>query len=247
MVRESDLGENDVVQRDLERWMREGDARAADRAARRIAQEWTPSVRRFLRQGDGDEVAEVLQEALVALVVPRSEGMPPRAMAPASAAKPKAWRRLVLNRFLIDIGRRQRVRRFYDYAYGAGLSLSAARASSWLRSEPIRPPPSEDDVDEIIDLWAQRRRVIQALPRLDIRRRVAGGLLLHADVTPWTKELARALGEPVATVALRLSRADTGEEARLRVLYPTEPLPKARESWRKTVARAVGDLKRILV
>lgn len=249
----------DAIQSDLEAWTSRGERPAGRRAVAALMSEWRPRVAAFLGQPAADRVDEELQAALVALCV--AESGPPRALAPPDVANPRAWRLRVLKNHLVDRARRQGRRAHAERAAGAG-HAPHVEAEVWRNRRAAGPqaplevlreeaaPAAEEAV-----WWSEARsRVVAALPGLAPKRAMIAALTLGVDPLPLVPALARELDEAVEDVAERARSAtmpnlppgearDGPSDAMVRVIYPTEPLPKARESARKALERALVDLR----
>lgn len=123
----------------------------------------------------------------------------------------------------------------------------------------------ETTADEYIWLKQMRQLVIVKLRGIPILRRVAVSLVLGVDISPWLSELATDLGEDGDTLRTRVtlarrqlanlpyqssSQVSGGgtfaarlSDAEVRILYPSGPLDKARESLRKVLERAIKELQ----
>ena len=248
---------SDLVQEDLRAWAR-GDRSRGDAVITALTREWRPRVARFLQAPSPDEVEEVLQEALVALALSH-QGRPPRALAPDDAPHPAAWRRTVLQRHLVDRSRYRGRRRHAEQGEALGLS-PRAEAERWrarkaglsLVSEVASPPPAQDErALDLTELALRRRDALRVLPGLPVRRRALLLLALGGDPTPFAGELAQDLRcDPVALLG-RLSAAldppptdDPPTPDQIRVIWPDPPLKT--EAARKTLERAVADLRALL-
>ena len=257
---------SDVGQEGLLAWVERGDRARGGDALDQLAREWRPRVLRFLQSPAADEVEEVLEEALCALCVVEP-GQRPRALAPDDAGNPAAWRRRVLRNFLIDRSRRGGRRRHAERGLALGLS-NEAEAEAWranrsgganrpdapeLRDAP--PPTPQVSAPVALELAALRHDVLRALPALAVRRRALLLLALGGDPSPFAGELAAALREDEACVLGRIHEAldapHDGEHdhlslAMIRVIWPNEPMNAARETARKSLERAIGDVRRVL-
>lgn len=249
----------DSIQTDLAAWTSRADQRAGRRAVSAVMAEWRPRVAVFLGQPAPDRVDEELQAALVALCVPGS--VPPRALAPPDVTNPRAWRLRVLKNHLVDRARRQGRRTHAERAAGAG-HAPQVEAELWRSRRtaaaghplPVLAEPAAPVAEDLVYWSEARARVVAALPGLPPRRAMIAALALGVDPLPLCPGLARELDEPVEQVATRARAASSTPippgEARegpsdpmVRVIYPLEPLEKARESARKALARALADLR----
>jgi hypothetical protein len=113
---------------------------------------------------------------------------------------------------------------------------------------------AEGDLIEQIARSQQRGMVVATLAKLPPRRAMAAALGLRADPTPFVHPFARDRKEDIDDVRARVQRAvedyDAGgaglTDAMVRVLYPTGPLPVARDSARVMLEHATTDLRRHL-
>lgn len=255
----------DPIQDDLRAWFEDGDQERGGRALDALYREWRPRVRRFLAAPSADEVEEWLQDAMEALCL-FEPGKRPRALAPADADLPAAWRRTVLRRHLVDRSRRWGRRRHAEQALGEGLEPAEEKARWRERrgggqaptdhgltdARPAPAPAPEPPVD--LDLGLQRAEVLERLSGLAVRRRVVLALGLAADPSPWAEALAGELREEPEAVLARMQAAlsdpdPPGEglsDAAVRVCWPAGPLAKAREAARKALERAVEDMRRLV-
>lgn len=231
----------DPIQSELTAWHLHQDRRALGRAFEHLRREWAATIACFLCLPiSAPEVEDCLSDLLVTLLgADRAGGAQaaPRALAPEGHGNPAAYRALVLRNALRDRWRREQARQ--------RALLAAARAQP--------PPPTTDQPapwEEALALRERRQEVLRALPRIEIRRRVALALALDVALPArWLEDLAQALVElPDALVArLRATEEDPEDlDRRVRVLYPTPPKQQARDAFRKTVERAVADLRPLL-
>lgn len=258
---------SDEVQGHLRAWVLEGDRQRGNKAADAIAREWRPRVRNLLQNPSEDEVEEVLADALSTLCV-AERGQLPRAMAPNDAESPAGWRRQVLRNFMFDRFRRQGRRRHAELGVTLGLAPET-EAKAWredrghLAQEAKRqqaapkaaPLPELISPDDGVALGQQRHRLMEVLPKLNIRYRVVLMLALGMDPSPFVPELANALHVDEAVLQSRISTAlsapmEGGSEylslAKMRVLWPTESEANARESARKNLERGTANLSKLL-
>jgi len=230
-----------------------------------LARDWRRRVRRFLQQPSPEEVEDLLQGALLALVLPR-DGGEPRVLAPPGGS-PTAWRRRVLKNWLIDQVRSKRRQDHLRKGVARGWA-PATEKEVWRREKAVRqgaPGPGlrlvaspQEPVGPSSEDWADvvrwRRRVVSMLPELPVRRRVLVAMAMGADPTPFATELAVALDEGTAAVLSRMHVAltephdanhDYLSQPMVRVVYPEpKPLGAAREAARKALDNAIVDLKR---
>lgn len=252
----------DDVQSDLVAWLREEDRERGERAVRALVAEWRGRVRHFLCAPAEEEVDDVLQDAILTLCHPDE----PRVLAPEGARSPKAWRTTVLRNFLVDRHRKRERMRHLEWAAQMGWSRATERAS-WQsrkqrrdarepsRDEPMRvaSPAESYEPDPLEPILARRRRalVVRAAYELAPRRAALILLALGADLGPIVPALAHALEDSVERVAARIRRAQRQGPASdgyltlpmIRVVHPHEPEARATEAARKTLSRAVQDLR----
>lgn len=264
---------SDQIQEDLLAWAVRGDRTRGGAALDALAREWRPRVLRFLVAPSPDEVEEVLDEALCALAI-AEPGQRPRAVAPEATESAPAWRRQVLRNYLIDRSRKRGRRRHAEQGMALGMS-NAAEAEAWRadRNErsgadpspsgaiPLREvvasatPSTRSASPEQVELGGMRLDVLRVLPSLAVRRKVLLLLALGGDPSPFCHELADAVGEHEADVYARIQVALTAphdgahehlSDAMIRVIWPDEPLAKARDTARKNLERAVSDIRQKL-
>lgn len=233
-----------------------------------LAREWRPRVRRFLASPSEGEVDDWLSAAIMALVVELRDGQP-RALAPADAL-PRAWRRRVLQHFLIDEARKRGLRRNAENTLReGGDALDAARR--WEERKATAPPtgvaPCAEDASVTAPLGAplpaeaaaadhpremDRRAIWSVLDQLAPMRAVILVLALRGDPRPLAGALAAHLGEPVARVRGRMEYAlwappdhahDLLTMAMVRVVKPDGDDAKALDTARKALARALADVR----
>jgi DNA-directed RNA polymerase specialized sigma24 family protein len=200
--RERQRVQPDAVQKDLEAWHLRDDNDAARRALEAITAEWRPRVRRRF-SANPDEGDQVLQDALIELVIERGDHPLPRC-ARAQDISPAAWRAMVLQRFIISQVRRAIPRDRAERATVEGMSPRAMRetlaqeraargAPSHLRLiEAPREQDSFDGMDALIRADA-RSRVLLVAAKLPLDERVLVMLVLGADVTPLAEALSAHL------------------------------------------------------
>lgn len=235
----------------------------------RLAREWRPRVRRFLRTPSPDEVEEWLSEALVELVVKTPQGKTTmRALAPLGSSNPKGWRSTVLLNFLRDEARKRGRRRHAEQAYQAGMDADEEQAR-WNASKEERagtkdltrtlvtagPPRSLPVVDADERRILERAAVFSAVKEIAVLRAVVLVLVLDGDPSPLAEALADVRGEPVEDVLARIRVALEAEPdhvhdyltmAQVRVGWPDGPDHSALDSARNALARAKNDVRKIL-
>ena len=232
-----------------------------------LAREWRPRVRRFLQSPSPDEVEEWLADAMLALVVEPYKDGTRRALAPDGADSPKAWRRKVLQRFLIDRARYRGRRRHVEQAARDGLSPEDEKAQ-WQadkeRRMARRRAPEAAVVEvaapvEVVDAsdprGMERRAVWAVLPQLPVLRAVILVLALRGDPSPLAERLAAELDEAVEAVLHRVAVAlaappdhvhDLLTMAMVRVGWPEGPERKALDAARKALSRAQSQVRKLL-
>lgn len=241
-----------------------------------LAREWRPRIRRLLQAPSADEVEAALAAAMLALVVERSESTgKPRALAPADAESPRAWRRRVLQNHLISELRKDGRRRHADRAVSQGLSPEAeheawrenkqererirwspgAPESTPSLSEPHTAAAPEPQARTAPALGMQRRAVWAVLPQLSVSRAVMVVFAMNGDPSPFAEPLAHHLSEPPEPVLRRIRYAlvappdhvhDYLTMAEVRVPWPTAPDAKALDSARKALQRGIADVRKAL-
>lgn len=235
-----------------------------------LAREWRPRVRRFLANPSEAEVDDWLSAAMMELVVEQRDGIP-RALAPADAGNPVAWRRRVLRNHLIDRARKNGLRRNAEETLRDGGDAALA-AQRWedrkQRSVPgpadprdagltdahgagKRPVAAHEDDPRDMD----RRAVWSVLDRLPILRAVILVLAMRGDPSPFAAALAAHLDEPEPRVLDRIRYAlwappdhahDLLTMAMVRVAWPDGDDAKALDTARKALARALKDVRKHL-
>lgn len=267
----------DEVQSLLRRYHEHGDKRAGSRAFLLLKREWLHPVARFVhRDADSPDTEDMLSSVLIALLE-QGRDRPPRALAPITHDNPSAYRRCVLRNALLDAWRHQRSRRAAEQVlrslHGETETQVATEATESESSKRHRLPDMtvtrsfETPADEYVWLKQMRQLVIEKLQGVPILRRVAVGLVLGVDLSPWLAELAADLGENSDALRERVARArskslrsfsQSGSNEQLsgggafaahlsddevRILYPGGPIGKARESLRKVLERAAKELQ----
>lgn len=257
----------DGVQEGLAALARGDRGRVVDEALDSLAREWRPRVRRFLRSPGEDEVDDWLADAMIALAVEPHGAGSLRALAPDDVADPAAWRRKVLQRFLIDQARKKGRRRHVEQALKQGLSRTEENRR-WEEAKQTRgadaPPSLHDPLGERAgseptavpdQRGMDRRAVFGMVAELPVLRAVVLLLALRADPRPLAEALAEHLDEPAEAVLHRMDRAlrsppdqthDFLTEPMVRVGWPTGPLSKALDAARKALARARTDVAKRL-
>lgn len=226
----------DPIQSDLSAWHEHADRRALGRVFEQLRHEWAAPVARFLALPvRAPEVEDWLAD-LLATLLGADRATPPRALAPEGHGNPVAYRALVLRNALRDRLRREQARR------------RAHQAASPRPSPPQAEPLTS--TEEALLLQELRHEVVRALPRLELRRRLALALALGlAPPMAWIEALARELGEPLDATLGRVHACEEDPddaERRVRVLHPQQALPQARDAFRKTLERAITDLRPLL-
>ena len=235
----------------------------------RLAREWRPRVRRFLRSPSPDEVEDWLSEAMIKLVVEIPEGRGQmRALAPLGSANPKGWRSTVLVNFLRDEARRRGRRRHVEQAFLAGMDADEEQAR-WNASkkeragapDPARtlvasgPPRALAVVEADEERVLERAAVFSVVRELPVLRAVVLVLVLDGDPSPLAEALAAVRGEPVEDVLARIEVALTAAPdhvhdyltmAQVRVGWPDGADHAALDSARNALARARRDVRKIL-
>ncbi len=237
---------SDDVQRVLERYHRG----LGDAGFEGVLAEWRGWVRAELRGASEEEVDELVQGAVVDLVL-----VAPRALAPPGTVCPRAWRRRVVRNWLFDRLRRRRRRVHAVLAMAMGWSPRTEKAA-WREGLGVEGPgPRPEVVMEagLAEGLDGRRQLAAWLPELPVRWRVLVVLGMGGDPRGDAAELAGCLGEEVGVVRRRMEGAlaaghDGGHDylsvAMVRVVYPEpKPLGEAREAARKAFERGVGALR----
>jgi len=248
---------DDQIQALLERWHKERDQAAFERAFARCRTEWWPMVhRRF----NSDSTAQDVFAALLTEMLVSSGPEAPAAMAPPDHPNPTAFRRQAVGRKILDMARAVFTRQDYERGYGQDKSREAIRAERRQNRDARKrgqlPPPALDvpapnapvspDAETLLLAAELRSRVVAALPRLPIRRRIAVALTGGFDPRMWVAELAGELGESFDAVAQRLEAAlgaPGKRDLKVQVLFPGPPTPQSRNGWDQHLSRGTMQLR----
>ena len=262
----------DNVQAYLLAWQSDGQRSTAARVVTLIGDEWRPIVRLFLRHADSDEVENGLADAIEALVLTPTASGGCRALAPADAQSPRAWRRRVLRNHLVSVNRKRFRRSHAEEAEIAGMAPIAEKAAwrklcnglaSGQAPAEVRAVGGDNShfaehaTPESLSMDVERRSVIRESARLAVRRAVILLLALRADPSHFAETLAAEIGDQVEHVLHRMYIARTTEldgvheylsMAMVRVCWPNEPSQaKALDAARKALQRAMGDVQQLLL
>lgn len=252
-----------VLEEDLVLGLARGDKRLQRRFFDAVSDEWRPRIWRLLQRPSAEEVDDLLHDALLALCLPTKDRPQPRVLAPPDARSPKAWRAKVLANFVRDQLRRRGLRAHVEAYAGRDLDPNIVK-EAWRQRKATKesaPPPElsveraedgEGDTLHLIELRRQRDLIITLAGEQAIRRRMILLLAIDADPSAHTEALSKELVEAVTEtqgrveLALKSPVEDPPSLPRVRVPWPVEPEPKARESARKALERAIQGLREAL-
>lgn len=221
---------DDHLQQLLSDWLR-GSRKAGLPAVEVARDEWRGQVRAFLRSTPfSTQWEDVLETLVVDLLKPQFGGRP-RALAPADAGAPAAWRRRVVRNALLDWRKAEQRR-------DAGIEL--VRGS--LASESGGPSGAALELDALLDA---RSRVRCLIPRLKPRTRLIVGYLSGFDLVIYATELALELEIDEGALAAVLSRGGSRRsDDLLPLLFPGRGVGP--DALRKVVERALDEVRALL-
>lgn len=259
------------IQQLLQRWYHSGDKPALAQVFPLLTDEFIEPTAAFLRSPqDTPEVEDALSSVFMQLLF-REGGKAPLLAPPGH--DPRRWRNKVHRHALIDLARKEGMRR--EVARGAAHGLSRAavrekraaeRRERELRAGKVRALPEDVSLSAPLEVAAPvadpgaeeemlarrelARKARELLPRLEVRKRVAIALSAGIHVVRgWLLELARAQEEPLDHVASRYARFENDPEDRelkVRILYPEGELVNAVNAFAKLLERARIDLMALI-
>ncbi|HMU37690.1 MAG TPA: hypothetical protein PKE31_01630 [Pseudomonadota bacterium] len=230
------MNSQDEVQELLFRSFYKQDKPALARAFTLLRREFAGRVARFLRAPlSSPEVEETLSDLLIDLLI--TDGTKrPRALAPPASENPVAYRAKVLLHALCDAHRRKKTQE---------------KTTTSLKDQQEALSQPSPSAESVLFESAQRKEVLEVIPKLVIRRRMIVMLELgNRPPNPWIEEFAQELSVSFQEVFSRIRtwESDPEHEGRKRsVLYgPASDNPASQENYRKTLARAIEDIKQLI-